>query len=1841
MAALRKLDRLFTSLKGIDEYTKTINDTTSYNAINTHVKKLDEIRRDASETLDNSTSISATDIATYWSQIEESHGTLMAILLDERDHRQNPERQPTVNDLEGSITAVLNSQKSFFDQFSSTTVNDRTTHNNSNNHDVKVPRLTIHPFHGGDDDYKKWPPFYNMFRVSVHENDNISTVHKFQLLNSFLKGEAFDLISHLLVTDENYEIAWNKLCSRYNKKRNIANSYIKQFLNLPQINSVNNKNLRHFADVSDEMLRGLDALGNSFESRDPWLIFILLSKLDDDTNSKWADISSDNDQDKSISDFILFLNKRCDAIEACQLHSKSISSKSKGATKSFVTSSFTNKSSNKCPHCNDNHPLYKCFKFISYNCDERRSLVSTLNLCFNCLKPNHTTLKCFSNAVCQICKRKHHTLLHANANNSSHTTSNQIQPSAHISIHSEQSDTPVYQLSQLNSLQSNQLSSNSQSSYSPHLLQSHSQLSSQQSNSSQPSYSPQFSQSNSQLSNKSQPCTHNTQTQNSISQQSSTQNFLLQGNGQSLLPTVQAYARDTSGHFHIVRALLDSASMCSFVTESCVQKLELRRSHACLSVTSLSCQKAGTTRGQVEIELFPIHYTGTPITLDALIMNKITSKLPLSDIDISSWSAIKPLTLADATFNHPNKIDILIGVKHFYKIQSPEPIIDVSQDIIAQNTKFGWVLAGQTVLNERTMSLCTVSEDKCDNFHDILQNFWKLEEVPACKTHSPEEIAIENHYVSNTVEMADGKYSVKLPFNTNVCNLGESKPTALRRFYSIEAKFKRDPQFKLNYVKFMDEYLSMGHMEEVSHAVKTNESFYLPHHAVIKKESSTTKTRVVFDGSCKTSSGVSLNECLMSGPNIQKKLVTILLNFRTYNIAFASDVEKMYRQIWVSSSDRDYQRILWRYEPSEPLKTYRLKTVTYGTTAAPFLAIRSLMKIATDSSNLTVDAKRRIQEDFYVDDLLSGSQTLEHAIQMKEQITSALQQHGMPLRKWASNSIDFMHTVPSDYVQTQSSIEFHDENILAAVKTLGLNWNPSTDDFFFNVHISENLCTTKRQISSLAAKIFDPLGWLTPATVVIKIFLQALWINKLDWDDEVSENILAEWNKIYSSLSILSNVRVPRCLNLYFGDQKNVVQIHGFSDASEVAYGAAVYLRIVRNDEILCVNLVAAKSKVAPIKQISLARLELCGALLLTDLINWVFETLKCEAKIYAWTDSSIVLAWLSNIPRKWATFVANRTSKILESLPRHHWHHVKSEFNPADLASRGLLSSELSTSSMWWHGPSWLMSCEREWPVSAISDEIPESILEIKHNTKINLHTNIETNIFNKLFIKFASLHKILKSICIFNRFLQYIRGIKQQPGFITAKEMQKSEVLCIKWAQHEAFAAEIKCLASLKSRNKSAQTGDDDNISNGTISCRTTLRNLTPFLDDNNVLRVGGRLDYADIPYSTKHPIILPRNHILSKRLVEEYHQKYLHTGTSTMMGIIRQKFWIVGLRNMVKNVSRGCVRCTRIKAKTSTQLMGNLPKARLTPTRTFVHTGIDFAGPLQIRATTGRGRVQVTKGYIAIFICFTSRAIHLELVSNMTTEAFIASLKRFSSRRGIPAVIHCDNGTNFVGSEKELRRAMHKFINLYDKGIIDFATEHEIEFQFNPPSGPHFGALWESNIKSVKTHLKRTTKDALLTFEEMATLLTQIEAILNSRPLTPITDDINDLNFLTPSHFLIGTNITAIPEPNYEHLKETYLSRWQNIQKRIQGFWKIWSANYITSLQERSKWQTEQRNLQLGDLVLIKDDGLPPSRWAMGRVLSLKPGHDGLVRVVKLKTQTGELDRPVVKLVKLPME
>ena len=573
--------------------------------------------------------------------------------------------------------------------------------------------------------------------------------------------------------------------------------------------------------------------------------------------------------------------------------------------------------------------------------------------------------------------------------------------------------------------------------------------------------------------------------------------------------------------------------------------------------------------------------------------------------------------------------------------------------------------------------------------------------------------------------------------------------------------------------------------------------------------------------------------------------------------------------------------------------------------------------------------------------------------------------------------------------------------------------------------------------------------------------------------------------------------------------------------------------------------------------------------------------------------------------------------------MPLALWHHVEGEINPADPASRGLSYDELINSALWWHGPKFLSDNSDH----CLSEKSSLNSMKCPELRKINLQINkLDTEEWD-LFNLYSSLNDLLRLIAWWWRFIKNVRtknSIERVAlSYLSGSEIANAEIILTKHVQRFHFPDEYRRLKNSEG-----------------VSSNSKIFNLNPFFDvSTGCIRVGGRLSHSNLSESQKHPFILPENSVFSRLVVEDRHLRALHGGIQLTLSLVRESFWIIHARKVVKAVTSKCIPCVRHRATTMSQQMGNFPSPRVNQSDVFLHVGVDYAGPIKIRSSPGRGYKSL-KGYIAVFVCFSTKAVHLEAVSSLETRQFLNAFKRFYSRRGLCKHIYSDCGTNFIGADEEIRKLFQVHFK-ENREIINDLASRGIEWHFNPPAAPHFGGLWEAAVKSVKYHLKRIIGETALTFEEISTLLACIEACLNSRPLTPIHDDSNELEVLTPAHFLIGRSLLTLPEESLLGSNTNSIKRWQLINHIRDNFWKQWCQDYLQSLQPRGKWAKISDNIKNGSIVLIKHENTPPTRWPLGKVLEIFPGEDGLVRVVSLRKATSILKRPIYKLVLLPIE
>lgn len=1290
---------------------------------------------------------------------------------------------------------------------------------------------------------------------------------------------------------------------------------------------------------------------------------------------------------------------------------------------------------------------------------------------------------------------------------------------------------------------------------------------------------------------------------------------------QVFLATALMKCKASNGDYIVLRAMFDQGSQGTFITEEAAQLLKLKRIKINAEVDGFAETKSTKSTSMIKIEVESMTNANFKTNIETLVVKKITKPLPQEPVNIDSWEHLKNIELADPKFNIPAKVDISIGSDSFGEFVLSGLIRGESNTPYAQLTSLGWIVMGKSNQSTNHIVSCITNVQ----LEAQLKRFWEIESLNGENTSNSDDNNCEQFFINNHTRGEDGRYVIALPFNQNIKRLGKSRNMAMAQMFQLERKFRVNAAYKEKYVSCIREYMQLGHMvrvtkgeEEMATRIGQRIQYntaYLPHHAVTKESSSTTKTRVVYDASRKTSSGISLNDAMWIGPNIQQDIFSILLRWRKYEIVFTADIQKMYRQIWVRDEDSEYQRIVWRESEDEPMCDYKLTTITFGTGPAPYLATRTVQQRAIEERENHPRAAEVILDDTYMDDSCSGTWDLDEAKQIQKQLRRMLKEAGFDLKKWASNNIEFLYAIDEEDREIQPA-QFMDGS---AIKILGLQWNNSGDHFFYTYEVEEEasqLAITKRQFLSSSAALFDPIGWLTPITVKLKMMFQKMWIDGTDWDENISVILQKEWNTFRAQANIINQIKINRWVNITANDQ--VIQLHGFCDASILAYGACIYVRIVHENGLITVHLLAAKSRIAPKNtkgesEVTLPKLELCGAVLLSQLFKKVTTALKMQSiKCFAWSDSMVAISWIRGQPSRWKTFVGNRTTEIRKHTEPEIWHYVPTDQNPADLASRGLFPNDLINNNLWWNGPKWLKMHEQNWPTQPnnFNTVFEMRIARLAHAAILE----------NDFFERFSNWDKLLKCAATCLRFANNCRHEQKANEPISLPELRLATTRIIQNTQHRYFSDELEDL----NRGRC-------------VSTASKIANLCPFLDENGIMRVGGRLRNSALPYSQMHPIILSADAHISRLIIDNAHHTTMHGGENATLAAVRSKYWIIKAKSITKTYLRNCVRCAKVNTRSMSQMMADLPAPRVGISRPFTYCGVDYAGPFDIRTSKGRGH-RSFKGYIALFICLATKAIHLETVSDLKATGFIAALKRLISRRGAPSHMYSDNGTNFCAGNKFIQAQDRLETKRINNEVMGFATKRNMEWHFNPPASPHFGGLWEAGVKSVKTHLRKLA-NTTFTFEEFSTILCQIEACLNSRPLCPMTNDPEDLRILTPAHFLIGDSIIAPTDHSAEENNLNLLTRWQLVQKMHINFWHHWSREYLTRLQQRPKWLRTRENLNVGDLVLICDNNIAPTKWPLGRIVKTIQGQDELVRVAEVKTMNGLVKRPIVKLCRLP--
>ena len=934
-----------------------------------------------------------------------------------------------------------------------------------------------------------------------------------------------------------------------------------------------------------------------------------------------------------------------------------------------------------------------------------------------------------------------------------------------------------------------------------------------------------------------------------------------------------------------------------------------------------------------------------------------------------------------------------------------------------------------------------------------------------------------------------------------------------------------------------------------------------------------------------------------------------------------SDIKQAYLNVEIHPDHRDFLRFLWFENAyNDIIATFRFLVVVFGLCPSPFLllaTIRNHCEKMVEEGKIDQEFVDKFLKTLYMDDSVNGGETIDDAIDAYKKSKFLMESAGFLLRKWQSNNETVRKTI------NESESDSFEESVTSPVvstsrvtSVLGILWDTNTDEIIFDfskiIEMTQTKEATKSNVLSVVASIYDPSGYLAPITSQGKVIFQLSCKTKINWKEKIPEEIQLLWKRFVKLITAIKQIRLTRCAIPELIDNLVSVQVHSFSDSSGLAYCAVVYVRKLSTCGVVDVRFLTAKTKVAPVKKTTIPRLELLSCVLLANLVSTILPTLSgwgYDKSVTCWNDNTSAVGWITYENRDRGPWVQPRANKIRKKVPAKEWRHVPGDKNPADIATREISPDAVSPDSPWYTGPKFLYDEPEAWPVSTISekDVLPDEKLTRRTVVNVVLSNFSLKNILNV--DKFSSLHRLYMVVAFLLRykhnFIARHRKSEPRKGEISLSEYREAEKVVIRDEQLQI------------------QKSDKFNL---------LKKSLNVFTDGDGILRVKGRLENSELGYKEKYPILLRDSHFLHLQ-IRKSHFEIWHDRLKPTLARLRKKFWVTRGRQVVKRVIAPCVTCKRHLAKGLLPPPSPpLPEFRVRTDHCFQTTGLDYAGPVWVKDIYGSSTV-MNKAYICLFTCATSRAVHLELVPNLEAEAFLRCLKRFFNRRGKPNLIIDDNQTAFKSSL-----------------VKTFLLQNNVEHSPILPASPWWGGFYERLVRSIKTPLKKVIGTAKLDYEEMMTVLVEIEGIINTRPLTYLyEDDVSEP--LTPSHLLTGRNLADDPSedtPAVVSDAETLTNRFKYVQTTVQSAWQKFQHHYLSELREHHMYTqpktSDETTLRVGDVVIVKDDGVRSrSLWRLGRVESLVVGADKKVRGANLRTiskqfRQTKMSRPLQKIIPL---
>ena len=1056
---------------------------------------------------------------------------------------------------------------------------------------------------------------------------------------------------------------------------------------------------------------------------------------------------------------------------------------------------------------------------------------------------------------------------------------------------------------------------------------------------------------------------------------------------------------------------------------------------------------------------------------------------------------------------------------------------------------------------------------------------------------------------------ATGKWRADYPYIVDPRYLPESNSFAYATLMSTEKRLAKNPLYSETYRSQIEDMLKRGVARKVSDKALheyAGTKFYISHHDVMNPRSVSTPMRVVFNSSARTKGGMSLNDCLAKGPCLLNELLGILMRFRQEQFAFIGDISKMFHSIEIPVHDQMTHLFFWRdMQLNKNPETFAMTALNMGDKPASAIAQTALRMTAEEAAEEFPEASEMIMKNSYMDDIPASAESKVAGMKLMKDAETLLAKKNFRIKNWTFSGQKTAKDKSKDQMAVQTLLRQDISNELS--KVLGMEWEEEEDVIRFNLNSLGEKETTKRSCLSTICRIYDPIGLLAPVTVSAKIILRKIWAHhpKVDWDDPLPTELQKEWSSFRESLFYVKSLKFNRSLKPANAESPLLII---FSDGSKDAYGAVAYVRW-KTPNGFEARLIAGKSRIAPLRILDIVRLELCGAVLNARLYGFIsheLDGINFEG-VHHIIDSEIVKAMISRDSYGFRTFAANRIGEIQDITKKEDWYWVESKLNVADLATRPLVqATKLDTESTWQNGPEFLKLPVEEWPTR--KDTHTKSLPEAKKDFVGSVTAKESMSLVSRIDVtRFSQLRRLLYTTARLQKLQKkFKKDAKEYQCSILPEDIRHAHDSWIKHVQRD-LCVEVKAGKHQK---------------------------LLPAMEDG-ILVVGGRAErWIQSTWNKQKFILLPGKHHFSKLIAEKEHVDVGHLALESTIARIRSKYWITGVRKLVREVIRKCRHCKVKFKKLASQKMSPLPIERLKPTPPFQNVGLDYFGPFEVK-----GEVQKRtrgKGYGLLLTCDSSRAVHAEIAQDFSTDAFLQALRRFGCMRGWPKKIHSDNGTQLVGATNEMSSVIS---GLSWNEVQEFGHKFGTTWSFCPPDAPWQNGSTEALVKSIKRALKCVMGNQVFSYAELQTVVYEAAQLVNQRPIGRHPTSPDEGAYLCPNDLLLGRSTPNVPQGPFAE-KNSLKHRLQFIEEVVSSFWKRWSREVFPSLVLEPKWHTEKRNALPGDVVMIQDSNAVRGKWKLGVITRVLESKDGRVRNVEVKYKNNQTEvlvrRPVQRLI-----